>query len=382
MSIDSLFSEEHRLLRRTVRRFVAEELDPYVDEWEAEGIVPREIYRKMGELGFLGIRYPEAYGGLDADLVMSVAFAEELARCRSRGLTMGVLVHTDMASPYLVRYGTDAQMNRYLPGIISGEQICAVAITEPNAGSDVAGLETKAERDGDVYVLNGSKTFITNALIADLFFVAARTRPKGDHDGLSLFLVEKGTPGFQVEKKLEKLGMWASDTGELAFTDCRVPADNLIGEENCGFYQLMEGFQNERLMASVAMVSSAQQAIEDAIGYAQERELFGRKLSTYQATQHKLARMETELEAARQLIYHVVRRHEAGKPIVKQVTMAKALTAEVTCRVADECLQIHGGYGYIREYDIERFYRDIRLWKIGGGATEVMWEIIAKEMEI
>lgn len=380
--MDSLFSEEHRIFRRAVRQFVEEELNPNVDRWEEEGIFPKEVYQKMGKLGFLGIRYPAKYGGAEADMATTVVFCEELGRCRSRGLTMSILVHTDMSSPYLARLGTEGQKSKYLPAIIRGEIVCAIALTEPGGGSDLASMGTIARRKGDQYILNGSKVFITNAINADLFFVAAKTAPELGHRGVSLFMVEKNTPGLLVEKMKKKLGMYASDTGELTFDNCPVPASNLLGEENRGFYYMMEGLQNERFVASVAMISSAQQALEDAIKYAQERELFGQKLSEFQITRHKLAKLQTKLEAARQLLYHTTRLFQEGADAAMEVSMCKAFCADVACEVADECLQIHGGYGYMEEYDIARFYRDIRMWKIGAGTTEVMYEIIAKRMGI
>lgn len=380
--MDYPFSEEHRIFRRAVRRFVDEELNPNVDEWEAAGIFPKELYRRMGELGFLGIRFDEKYGGAGADIWSTVVFCEEMGRCRSRGLTMSVLVHTDMSSPYLYKYGSEALKKKYLPALIQGEKVGAIALTEPSGGSDLGRMQTTAKKKGAHYLLNGSKTFITNALNADLFFVACKTDPSAGHHGVSLLLVEKGLPGFEIQKLPKKLGMHASDTGELSFDNCPVPVENLIGEENKGFYYSMQGLQNERFVSSAAATSSAQQALEDAIKYAQERELFGKKLSEFQITRHKLAKLQTKLEAARQLLYQAARLLEAGEDATVTVSMCKAFCADVACEVADECLQIHGGYGYIEEYDIARFYRDIRLWKIGAGTTEVMYEIIAKRLGI
>ena len=376
----SFFSEEHRILKRMVRQFVEEEMNPHVDEWEEAGLVPREIFERLGELGLLGIRFPEEFGGSGADMKMTVAFVEELARCRSRGVVMGILVHTDMSSPHLVKYGTEEQKREYLPEIIAGKKICAIAVSEPGAGSDVAGIGTTARREGDHYIVNGSKVFITNSINADLFFTVVKTAPELGHRGISMLLIEKGTPGFIVQRMPQKLGMHGSDTGELTFDNCRVPAENLIGEENRGFYQLMGGFQIERLVSSVAMVGHAQQALEDAIEYTGERELFGQRLIDFQVTRHQLAKLQTKLEAARQLTYAAARTFDEGLDATTIVSMCKALCADVACEVADQCLQMHGGYGYMEEYDIARFYRDIRLWRIGAGATEVMWEIIAKRM--
>lgn len=380
--MDYPFSEEHRIFRRAVRRFVDEELNPHVDEWEAAGTFPKDVYRRMGELGFLGIRFDEKYGGAGADIWSTVVFCEEMGRCRSRGLTMSVLVHTDMSSPYLYKYGSEALKQKYLPELIRGEKVAAIALTEPSGGSDLAAMQTTAKKTGSHYILKGSKTFITNAMNADIFIVAAKTDPGAGHRGISLFLVERNTPGFAVEKLPKKLGMHASDWGQLAFDGCAVPADHLLGEENRGFYYAMEGLQLERFVACVAFTASAQQALEDTIRYAQERELFGKRLSEFQITRHKFAKLQTKLEAARQLLYHAARLFEAGEDPTMVVSMCKAFCADVACEVADECLQIHGGYGYVEEYDIARFYRDIRLWKIGAGTTEVMYEIIAKRMGI
>lgn len=375
-----VFTEAHRLFRRTIRQFVEEELNPHVDEWEAQGRFPKDVFKRLGELGALGIRYPQEYGGAGSDIWMTVVFCEELGRCRSRGLTMGVLVHTDMSSPYLAKHGSEELKRKYLPAMIQGEKVGAIALTEPHTGSDLASLRTTARREGDHYVLNGSKVFITNALQADLFFVAAKTAPERGKRGISLFIVERDSPGFVIEPMTKKLGMHASDTGELTFQNTPVPAENLIGEENRGFYYIMEGLQNERFVACVAMISAAQQALEDAIEYARDRELFGKKLIEFQLTRYKIARMQTQLEAARQLTYYAAQLYDQGQDWTLAVSMCKAFCADVANYVADECLQLHGGYGYIEEYDIARFYRDIRLWKIGGGTTEVMWELIAKRM--
>jgi acyl-CoA dehydrogenase len=380
--MDWPFSEEHRIFRRTVRTFVDEALNPHVDEWEEQGIVPKEIYRQMGELGFLGIRYPQKYGGSEADIWTTVVFCEEMGRCRSRGLTMGTLVHTDMSSPYLAKFGGNALKEKYLPAMISGEKVGAIVLTEPSGGSDLANMRTTAKRWGDHYLLNGSKVFITNALMADLYFVAAKTAPDQGHRGVSMFIVERDTPGFTVESMKKKLGMRASDTGELTFENAPVPAENLIGEENQGFPYILQSLMNERFVACAAMTSSAQQALDDAIRYAQDRDLFGHKLSEFQITRHRLAQLQTKLEAARQLIYFAAQHEAASEDWSTAVAMCKAYCADVANETADACLQIHGGYGYIEEYDIARFYRDIRLWKIGGGSTETMYEIIAKRMGI
>ncbi len=374
------FTEEHRIFHRAVRKFVDEELNPHVDEWEALGRFPKDVYKKLGELGTLGIRYTTEYGGAGADIWTTVVFCEELGRCRSRGLTMSVLVHTDMSSPYLANHGGEELKHQYLPAMIKGEKVGAIVLTEPHTGSDLASMRTTARREGDHYILSGSKVFITNALNADLFFVAAKTAPEQGRHGVSMFIVERDSLGFVIEPMKKKLGMHASDTGELTFQNTPVPAENLIGEENQGFYYIMDSLQNERFVACVAMTSSAQQALEDAIEYAKDREVFHQKLTEFQLTRYKFARMQTMLEAARQLTYYAAQLYDQGQDWTMAVSMCKAFCADVANYVADECLQIHGGYGYIEEYDIARFYRDIRLWKIGGGTTEVMWELIAKKM--
>ncbi len=376
------FREEHRILRRSMRKFIDEELNPHVDEWEAEGRIPKEVFRKLGDLGVLGIRYPEAYGGAAGDIWSTVVFCEELGRCRSRGLTMSVLVQTDMASPYLAKYGSDHVKGQFLSPLVSGTKVGAIVLSEPDVGSDLANMRTTARRDGDQYVLNGSKTYITNALNADLFTVAAKTDPDAGKRGVSILVVERDAEGFTVESMKKKLGMHASDTGELTFQDTPVPAENLVGQENEGFYYVMDSLQNERFVACVAMTAAAQQAIEDAQEFAQHRDIQGKRLSEYQVTRHKLARLQTRVEAARRLTYYAAELHERGEDWTRAVSMCKAFCAEVANEVADECLQIHGGAGYIEEYDIPRLYRDLRLWKIGAGTTEVMNEIIAKRMGI
>jgi len=374
------FAQEHELFRAAVRRFVAEEIAPKVDEWEAAQEIPRELFRRMGELGFLGVEYPERFGGGGADLWMSVVLAEELARCRSGGVAFSIVVHTDMSSPWLARLGTEEQQARYLPGIVKGETVCALAITEPGAGSDMASLETRARREGDEWVLNGSKTFITNGVYGDLYFVAARTREEGRrHNRLSQFLVERNSPGLSVTRKLEKTGMWASDTAEIAFDDVRVNNDALIGEEGRGFYQMADGLQRERLLAAVLSTSAASQAVEDTAAYLNSRTAFGGPLSEKQALRHKLADMATEVEAARRLTYHAAGRLAGGASAVQEVSMAKLFATEMVNRVAYQAVQLHGGYGYMRELPIERMARDYRLWTIAAGTSEIMREIIAKQ---
>jgi alkylation response protein AidB-like acyl-CoA dehydrogenase len=372
------FTEEHEIFREQVRNFVSKEVSPYIDQWEAEGLFPKELYRGMGELGFLGIRYPEKYGGSDGDIWMTIAFTEELCRCRAMGLPMSVLVHTDMSSTHIARYGTEEQKQTYLVPMVRGEKVCAIAVSEPVAGSDVAGIQTTAVKDGDAYVINGSKIFITNSVHGDVFCVAAKTQKEAGHRGISIILVEKDTPGFRVAKKLAKLGNHSSDTGELVFEDVRVPRDHLIGEEGKGFYYIMRNFQDERVLAAVIALGCTQQAFEDTLRYTKERHTFGQRVFDHQANRHRLANLATELEAARQLTYYAADLMQRGVSCEVEVSMAKLFACEVANRIAYDCLQLHGGYGYIQEFPIERFFRDVRLTPIGGGTSEIMREIIAR----
>jgi acyl-CoA dehydrogenase len=379
------FTAEHEMLRKSVRSFVEREVTPQVAAWEEAGQIPKAFWRRLGELGFLGLDFPAEHGGAGGDLLSSVVLGEELARCRSGGVAFSVLVHTDMSSPWLVRFGSEAQKRKHLPDIVRGETVCALAITEPGAGSDMAGLTTRADRHGDCYHLTGSKIFITNGVHGDLYFVAARTGPgtsERRHDGLSMFLVERGTPGLSVGRKLDKLGMRASDTAELLFQDCVVPAENLLGQEGRGFQQLAAGLQRERVMAGVLALSGATQALEDTMAYLRERTTFGEPLSQRQALRHRLADLATEVEAARRLVYHAAELHAAGEECVQEVSMAKLFATEVANRVAYHAVQLHGGYGYMREFPVEGFFRDVRLWTIASGSSEMMREIIAKRLPL
>ena len=376
-------TDEHEMLRRTVRAFVEKEVVPHVDAWEETGRIPRAFWRRLGELGLLGLEFPTEYGGGGGDFLSSVVLGEEMARCRSGGVAFSVLVHTDMSSPWLTRYGTEAQKRAYLPGIVSGETVCALGITEPGAGSDMASIATRAVRDGDRYLLTGSKIFITNGVYGDLYFVAARTSSgaaERRHAGISMFLVERGAPGFAVSRRLDKMGMRASDTAELSLQDCPVPAANLLGEEGRGFHQLAAGLQRERIMAAVLALSGAAQALEDTTAYLRERHAFDGPLSAKQALRHRVADMATEIEAARHLVYHAAALHAAGQECVREVSMAKLFATEVANRVAYQAVQLHGGYGYMREFPVERFFRDVRLWTIASGTSEIMREIIAQRL--
>ena len=378
-----IFTEEHELFREQVRRFVDEEVKPHGDKWEAAGMVPRAVLRKMGQLGFLGIRYGEQYGGAAQDSLFAVILAEELGRSTFGGFAITVLVHTDMASPHLNHAGTAAQKAKWLPGVCDGSLITAVAMTEPDAGSDLQGMKTRAAKsaDGSHYVLNGAKMFITNGVHADLYFVAAKTDPqaKGSR-GITMFAIEKGTPGFSIARPLDKMGWRCSDTAELVFQDCVVPAANVLGEENRGFYSLVGNLQTERLAIGAMCLGECQAAIDITLQYVTTRKAFGAPLWDKQAIRHRMAALAARVEAAKQLIYLTAWRDAMKQPCVKEVSMIKALMGDLVNEVMFECLQFHGGMGYIRECAIERMTRDARVQAIGGGATEVMLEEIAKRM--
>ena len=376
-----IFTAEHEMFREVVRGFVEKEVVPHVEEWEAAGRLPKALWRRMGELGFFGVEYDEKYGGAGADFLTTMVLHEECARSRSGSFAMAVGVHTDMASPHLFWTGNEALKSKYLPAICRGELLTAIAVTEPGGGSDVAALRTRAVRDGEHYILNGSKMFITNGATADVYFVAARVETGDEakrHRGISMFLVERETPGFTVSRTLDKTGMRASDTAELSFQDLRVPSANLLGREGVGFYEVMRVFQRERLVAGLHAVSMAQRALEDTIAYVKERQAFGGPLSDKQAIRHRLAEMATDVEAGRWLTYAAWQKYAAGEDAVREVSMVKLFTAEMVNRVAYGCVQLHGGYGYMREYAVERFARDARLMTIGGGTSEIMKDIIAK----
>jgi len=375
------FAEEHRQFRDNLRRYIDQEIVPRAAPWEEAGKVPREVMRQMGELGYLGIRYPETYGGSGLDTVYSAILAEELGRSTYGGYAVTVTVHTDMASPHLANFGTPEQLQRYLPSLIRGEKVCAVAVTEPDAGSDVAGIRTRAVRDGDHWVINGSKMFITNGVHGDLYFVGAKTDPtaKGSR-GISIFIVEKGTPGFRVGRALKKSGWLCSDTAELVFENCRIPAANLLGGENKGFYQIMRNFQNERMVIGAQAMGEAARAIEMTVDYVRERKAFGATLWDKQAIRQRLAMRAAQVEAGRALVYHAAWLDAQGKDCVKEVSMVKALCGELVNEVLYDCQQFHGGFGYMHEAAIARMVRDARVEAIGGGATEVMLEEVAKRM--
>ncbi len=377
MSFTTIYdTPEFETLRDQVARFIAREVEPHADKWEEQGFVPREVLRRMGQAGLFGLMYEGEYGGAEADALTNLVFAEALSQSTYAGFIITVLVHTDMASPHLHHAGSPAQKDRYLRKVIAGETITAVGITEPGAGSDVAGIRTSARRDGDHWVLNGTKMFITNGVHADLYFVAAKTGP-GKRE-VSMFIVEKGTPGFSVGRALKKTGWLSSDTAELVLDNVRIPAANLLGEEGKGFYSVMKNFQTERIALAAMAVGHCTRALELTLDYVRQRQAFGRTLWDQQTIRQRLSMLDAKTRAARQFMYHCAWRVTQGHDIVQDVSMLKALTGELVNEVVGTCQQFHGGMGYIRETAIERLWRDARVLAIGGGATEVMLEEVAK----
>jgi acyl-CoA dehydrogenase len=372
------YAQEHEAFRQTLKAFVAKEVRPFVGQWEEAEEFPLELYKKCAELGLFGLRYEEKWGGSAAGYLYEAVMHEELCKCGSGGVAAGLGAQATIATGPIHSFGSDEVKRRFLTPAIRAEKIGAFAVTEPGAGSDVAGLRTTARRDGDSYVLNGSKTYITNGVRADYVIVAAKTDPTKGRKGLSMIIVEKGTPGFAPPRKLKKLGWRASDTAELFFEDCRVPLANLVGVEGEGFAQIMGNFQWERLSLALGAVGAADDIITGALNYVKERQAFGQSVGSFQVIRHRLAEMSTEMEAARQLTYHALRLHVAGEWALAQTAMAKKYATEMCCKVADQALQLHGGAGYMMEYDIQRHWRDARLGPIGGGTSEIMNEIIAK----
>jgi acyl-CoA dehydrogenase len=368
---------EYELLRDQVRRFVEKEVKPYADRWEDDGFIPRPVLRRMGELGFFGIRYPAEYGGSGMDAVASTVFAEELGRSTYGGVAIAALVHTDMASVHVFHDGTRAQRTRWMPGIVSGDVITAVAITEPNAGSDVKAIRTRARREGDYYFLDGEKVYITNGAYADLVCVAAKTDPAAGAHGITMFLVEKDTPGFSVARVLDKHGWRSSDTAELVFENCRIPAENMLGAEGQGFYSIMRNFQNERLVLAAMAIGAAQAAIGMTLKWVRTRSAFGGVLWDMQAIRERLAMLASKVEACRQFLYTIAWRMAADEDCIREVSMVKAICGELVNEVMYTCVQFHGAMGFMRESPIERMARDARVLSIGGGATEVMLEVVA-----
>ncbi len=374
---DSIYTNpDHELLRDQVSRFIAREVEPHAQAWEEQGCVPRDVLRRMGQAGLLGLMYESAYGGAEADALTNLVFAEALSQSTYAGFIITVLVHTDMASPHLHHAGSPAQKEKYLRQVVSGELVTAVGITEPGAGSDVAGMRTSARREGDGWVLNGTKMFITNGVHAGLYFIAAKTG-SGKRD-MSMFIVEKGTPGFSVGRALKKTGWLSSDTAELILDNVRIPAANLLGEEGKGFYSVMKNFQTERIALSAMAVGHCQQALKLTLDHVRQRQAFGDVLWSQQTIRQRLSMLDARTRAARQFMYHCAWRVTQGHDIVQDVSMLKALTGELVNEVVQTCQQFHGGMGYMRETPIERLWRDARVLAIGGGATEVMLEEVAK----
>lgn len=379
----AIFGADHDALRASVRRFVDTEVRPHVDEWERAGRFPDELFRRCGELGFLGLHYDERWGGSGGDLAAGIVFVEELARCGAGAIPMAISVQTDMATPALAEFGTDDQRERWLRPAIAGTKIGAIAITEPDAGSDVAAITTRAVRDGDVWRVDGRKMFITNGARADFLTLVAKTDPAAGHAGVSLFVVDTSLPGVTVSRQLEKLGMHSSDTAEIALDDVAVPHADLIGlEPGAGFGQLMWQLQYERLAGAAACVGHAAQVLEDTIAYARSRTTFGRPIGSHQVIAHKLADAATELEAARSLLYSTAWRVMHDEYPVAEISMTKKYCAQVQHRLVDACVQVFGGAGYLEETPVARAYRDARLQRIGGGTDEIMNEVIAKRLGI
>jgi acyl-CoA dehydrogenase len=375
---DRFNTEEHRIFRETFRRFVEQEITPNVPKWEEERAVPRELWHKMGEHGFLCPWLPEEYGGLGVGFEYSVIINEELIRGDAFGF--GVPMHSDCASPYIYSFARPEIKKRWLPGCTTGEVITAIGLTEPDAGSDLAGIKTRAVRDGDEYVINGSKTFITNGYFADLIVVAVKTDPSLGYKGISLILVDKDAPGFSRGRRLEKMGYHMQDTAELFFEDCRVPASHLLGEEGKGFKYMMEKIQQERLEVCVKCQANAEEALKEALKYVKVREAFGRPIGNFQHIAFKLAEMATEVEIGRTFLDKLVVDHVDGKEIVQKVSMGKYWLAEMVNRIAYQAVQVHGGYGYMEEYRICRIYRDVRSLPIFAGTSEIMRLIIGRNL--
>jgi alkylation response protein AidB-like acyl-CoA dehydrogenase len=378
-----IFGEEHDALRETIRAFATKELAPHADEWE-ETTFPDWVFRRMGELGFLGLDKPERYGGQGGDYYTSLVLAEELVHSRSGGLAMGVAVHTDMAMPPILAFGSEEQKQQWVVPAIAGTKILCLGITEPDAGSDVAAIKTRAvlSDDGAEYVINGSKTYITNGHRADAIILVTKTDPDAGYDGFTLFIVPMDLPGVVREQRLEKLGMHASDTALLAFQDVHVPASAVLGEIGKGFYHIMWELQGERLIGAAGAVAAAQHCFDRTLRYALERRAFGREIGHFQVIRHKFAEMATKIESARQMVYTTAWRHARGEYPVREISMAKLHASRIAVEVADDCIQIHGGAGYMREYGIERAWRDLRLNRIGAGTDEIMLDLIGRSYEL
>ncbi|MCS6794873.1 MAG: acyl-CoA dehydrogenase family protein [Raineya sp.] len=371
------FKEEHNLFRDSVRKFLQKEVIPYINTWEEERRIPKEIFKKMGEQGYLGLNFPTEYGGVGADFWYSVVFLEEISKVGAGGFPTAVSVHQYMAINHIFRAGSDFLKEKYLVPAIAGEKVAALGISEPGAGSDVASIRTKAVKDGDYYIINGAKTFITNGTYGDFITLAVSTNPENKAGGISLIVVDLDSEGI-TRTKLKKMGWHSSDTAEISFDNVRVPKENLVGVENFGFYYIMESFQLERLVAGIMAVASSKWILEETIKYMHEREAFGKKIAKYQTLRHTIADLATELYAAEQMVYHTCWLQSQGEMAVKECSMVKLYCSELANKVVDRCLQIFGGYGYMEDYMICRAYRDARVGTIAGGTSEIMREIIAK----
>ncbi len=371
------FTEDHELFRQSLRAFLEKEARPHIDTWEKESRTPRDIWKKMGDMGFLGLSYPKEYGGSELDFFYDVIFNEELGRMNSGGFAICQQVTQYMSSPYILKFGSETLKQKYLPGIISGDLIACIGITEPGAGSDAANIQTRAVREGDHYVINGSKTFITNAVYGDFIVTVVKTNPEAGAAGVSLIVIDRNAEGVSA-RKLDKLGWHSSDTAELSFDNVKIPVENLVGEEGKGFYYLMSGLQLERLVPCPAGISSMEWALEQTLQYMNEREAFGRKINRFQTLRHRIARMASEIEALKAFSYHCCRLYADKVYDVKLCSMAKLLVTEKAEEIATKCLQMFGGYGFMEEYPLARMYRDVRVGTIGGGSSEIMCEIISK----
>ncbi|MCZ6784313.1 MAG: acyl-CoA dehydrogenase family protein [Proteobacteria bacterium] len=376
----TIFSDEHELYRQQVRRFAETELEPRVAGWNAEGRSDRESWKKMGDQGFLGACAPEEYGGAGADFLYDAIVMEELSRIRAHALMFSL--HSDICLPYLLHYGNEEQKQRWVPGAVAGDLILGIAMTEPGTGSDLANVQTRALRDGDEYVLNGSKTFISNGQIGDLFIVVAKTDPDASppHRGIALIVVEADTPGFVRGRRLDKIGLRGQDTSELFFQDCRVPVENRLGQEGQGFKQLMQQLQQERLCIAVGSIASCRRSLEDTLEYVKQREAFGQPIARFQNTQFKLAELATQVEVGQAFVDGLMAAHVRGEEIVSEVSMGKWWTTDLQKQLTAECLQLHGGYGFMREYPISEDYEDAAVQSIYAGTNEIMKVIIAKRL--
>lgn len=376
---DYHFTEEHQMFRQSLRDFLAKEVSPHIEQWEQQGFVPKEVYKKLGDMGYFGIALPEKYGGLALDYFYSIIFSEEVVRVNSGGFGAAMGSHASLALVHINAEGNEVQKQKYLVPGIKGDLIGCLAITEPFGGSDVAAIRTTAVKEGNHFIINGSKTFITNGVYSDFIVAAVKTDPSSRSGGISMIVIDRDTPGVSATK-LDKLGWRASDTGEIAFDQVKVPVENLLGTQDQGFYYIMQHFALERLMMAVGGVAMATYALEVTLKYMAEREAFGRKINRFQALRHRVAQMASEIEMNKQFVYTVAHRYEQGDYVVKEAAMAKLLGTQLSDKVVYDCLQMFGGYGYMEDYPLARMFRDSRLGTIGGGTSEIMCEIISKMM--